>query len=121
MELELNSNEPIYIQIKCLLETKILCGEWKGGEKVPSVRELASDVKVNPNTIVKVYSELEKDGLITTKRGIGKFVTEDEKKVCNLKVEASKNKFYEFIKTVKQFGFSKDEILTIIDEMYEEV
>ncbi|CDM70418.1 Hypothetical protein CM240_3301 [Clostridium bornimense] len=121
MELKLDSNEPIYIQIKHLLEMRILCGELKGGEKVPSVRELASDAKVNPNTIVKAYNELEKDELITTKRGIGKFVTEDIEKVNGLKVKVSKDKFYEFIKTVKKFGFSKEEILGIINEMYEEV
>lgn len=120
MELKLNSNEPIYIQIKHFLEMKILCGEWNGGEKVPSVRELANDVKVNPNTIVKVYNELEKDELITTKRGIGKFVTEDEKKVNNLKKVVSRNKFFEFINTVKKFGFSKEEIISIINEIYEE-
>lgn len=120
MELKLNSNEPIYIQIKHFLEMRILCGEWRGGEKVPSVRELASDIKVNPNTIVKVYSELEKDDLITTKRGVGKFVTEDEEKINNLKIEISRNKFYEFINTVKKFGFSKEEIIKIIDEIYEE-
>lgn len=121
MELKLNSNEPIYIQIKHLLEMRILCGELKGGEKVPSVRELASDAKVNPNTIVKAYNELEKDELITTKRGIGKFVTEDVEKIKKLKVEVAKDKFYDFVKTVKEFGFTKDEIIKIIDDIYEEV
>lgn len=121
MNITLNSNEPIYIQIKRVIEMKILSGELKGGDKVPSVRELASDIKVNPNTIVKVYGELEKDQLISTKRGIGKFVTEDEEKVNSLKVKVAKDKFYDFVKTVKEFGFTKEEIIRIIDDIYEEV
>ena len=80
MVLELNTKEPIYLQIIAYMKKKIVSGELKGGERVLSVREYASEVKVNPNTIQKVYNELENQGLIYTQRGIGKFVTEDKEK-----------------------------------------
>ncbi|MGL5353806.1 MAG: GntR family transcriptional regulator [Clostridium sp.] len=121
MELELNSKEPIYVQIKMFVKLRIVSGELKGGERLLSVRDYASELKVNPNTILRVYSELENDGLIITQRGIGKFVTEDIENIKKIRKEASTNILKEFISKSKVLGFSKDEILELINEMYEEV
>ena len=92
---------------------------YKRGEII-SVRDYASEFKVNPNTILRVYSELESEGLINTQRGIGKFVTEDEAVVENLRKECSKELLKDFIHKSKTLGFSKEEILKLIMNMYEE-
>lgn len=120
MVLELNTKEPIYLQIIAYMKKKIVSGELKGGERVLSVREYANEVKVNPNTIQKVYNELENQGLIYTQRGIGKFVTEDREKINLLREELFNETIDRFIEDSKSLGFTKDSILAIISERYKE-
>ncbi|MCI6692303.1 MULTISPECIES: GntR family transcriptional regulator [unclassified Clostridium] len=120
MVLELNTKEPIYLQIIAYMKKKIVSGELKGGERVLSVREYASEVKVNPNTIQKVYNELENQGLIYTQRGIGKFVTEDKEKINSLREELFNETIDKFIEDSKSLGFTKENILAIISERYKE-
>ena len=116
MDLELTTKEPIYIQIKRHIEMKIISGILKGGQRMPSVREYANELKVNPNTIQRVYFELENDKLIKTQRGIGKFVTEDKEIINELK----KDIFREFINSTKVIGLNKEEVISLINEMYQE-
>lgn len=120
MGIELNSKEPIYLQIIAHVKKKIVSGELKGGERILSVREYASEIKVNPNTIQKVYFELENQGLIYTQRGIGKFITEDEEKIIGLRQELFNETIDKFIKDSKELGFTKESILAIISERYKE-
>lgn len=120
MEWELNSKEPIYLQIKNYMKLKIVSGKLKEGERLLSVRDYASELKVNPNTILRVYSELENDGLITTQRGIGKFVTDDIKKIHDLRKDLSIELIKDFIGKSKELGFTETEIVDLIKEMYEE-
>ena len=120
MVLELNSKEPIYLQIIAYIKKKIVSGELKGGERVLSVREYANEVKVNPNTIQKVYNELENQGLIYTQRGIGKFVTEDKEKINSLRQELFNETIDKFIEDSKALGFTKNNILAIVSERYKE-
>lgn len=119
--LEFNTNEPIYVQIKRFLEKKIISGAYEGDFKLASVREMAGELKVNPNTIQRVYTELEGDDLIYTKRGIGKFVTSDKKVINSLRVDMSKEIIKKFIKDTKELGFSKAEIIEACENFYEEV
>lgn len=121
MEFELNSKEPIYIQIKRFMKMRIVSGELKEGERLLSVRDYASELKVNPNTILRVYAELENEGLISTQRGIGKFVTEDVENIKVLRKQASTDLLKDFILKSKVLGFSKEEIVELIRSMYEEV
>lgn len=118
MGFELNSKEPIYLQIVAYMKRQIVSGELKGGERVLSVREYASEIKVNPNTIQRVYSELENEGLIHTQRGIGKFVTEDNEKVNDLREELFNETIEGFIRDSKALGFTKEDLMGIISERY---
>ncbi len=120
MELELNSKEPIYMQIKNYMKMKLISGELKEGERLLSVRDYAGELKVNPNTILRVYSELENEGLINTQRGIGKFVTEEEENIKNLRSDYSLELLKDFIHKSKNIGLTKEEILRMITDMYEE-
>lgn len=72
--MEFNQNKPIYLQIADGISEKILSGELKEGDRILSVRELGSDLGVNPNTAMRSYEKLTMDGIIYNQRGIGYFV-----------------------------------------------
>jgi GntR family transcriptional regulator len=74
--MEFNKNQPIYMQIADLICEKILLKYWQAGERIPSVRELAVSIQVNPNTVMRTYSFLQDEGIIMNQRGIGFFVTD---------------------------------------------
>lgn len=121
MTLKFDENLPIYIQIMDYIKKKIIIGEIKEGEKLPSVRDLSSELKVNPNTISRVYQELEREGLTYTQRGMGTFITEDKDILFNLKKTVAKDIVSKFIYQIKELHFSKDEIIALIgEEMKEE-
>ena len=69
-----NTEKPIYLQIVDVIADRILSGELKGGDRIPSVREYGADIGVNPNTMMRSYEKLTADGIIYNKRGIGYFV-----------------------------------------------
>ena len=121
MKLELNSKEPIYIQIENYIKMKIISGELKRGERLLSVRDYAAKLRVNPNTISRVYSDLESENLIITQRGIGKFVTENTDVINNLHYNLSRSVIKEFVIKSKDLGLSKNQLFELLTEMYEEV
>lgn len=121
INLELNNKEPIYLQIMNYIKKKIIVGEISMGEKLLSVRELASELTVNPNTIQRVYAELENEGLIFTKRGLGKYVTEDFSVVKKLKRESAEEVLNTFLRTMKELGMSKEEVMELVNNKYEKV
>lgn len=118
-KLKFNDNLPIYIQIMNYLKSKIVTGQLKPNDKLPSVRELSSTLKVNPNTIQRTYSELEREGVTYTQRGMGTFVTEDKDLIYNLKKNMAKEILEDFIKNMSNLGFSKEEVIRIISESTE--
>ena len=77
MAWNLNSDRPIYAQILEVIQLRIISGRYRPGEKIPSVRDLAAEARVNPNTMQKALSELERNGLVETQRTSGRMVTED--------------------------------------------
>jgi GntR family transcriptional regulator len=74
--MEFRQNEAIYLQIADLACENVLSGAWKPGDRVPSVRELAGEIEVNPNTVVRAYAYLQDQGIIVNQRGLGYFVAE---------------------------------------------
>ena len=77
MPWNLNSDRPIFIQIIEKIQMDIISGAYRPGDKLPSVRELAQEASVNPNTMQKALSELERTGLVYSQRTSGRFITED--------------------------------------------
>jgi len=116
-----NDNLPIYIQIMNLLTKRIISGELKGGEKLPSVRELSTELKVNPNTIQRSYQELEREGVVYTQRGMGTFVSEDRKILNELKQNTASSIITHFMQDMSSLGFSKEEIIGLIQDMAKEI
>lgn len=114
-------NLPIYIQIMNLIKKRIIIGELKEGEKLPSVRELSTELKVNPNTIQRSYQELEREDLVFTQRGMGTFVVEDKETIKNLKKNVATDIVKSFINEMKSIGYSPAEIIALINEKAKEV
>ncbi len=116
MEFEFDDDIPIYKQLVEKLKLEIVLGNFKSGEKLPSVRELSSMILVNPNTIQRSLSELEQDGLIYTKRTSGKFVTEDENIIHQVKKELATKKIDNFINDMNTLGLNKNEVIKLLEE-----
>ena len=113
-------NLPIYIQITNLIKRKIVSGDLKEGEKLLSVRELSTEVKANPNTVQRAYSELERENFVFTQRGMGTFVTEDKKVILELKEIMATDIVKSFIFEMESIGFKKEEILSLINKKMKE-
>lgn len=111
-----DNDRPIYIQLVEQLKIFIVTGVYKSGEKLPSVRELAFETKVNPNTMQKALLELETYGVINTQRTSGKFVTEDKNLIEKLRSEIAKEKLNEFLDVMKRLGYNKEQTIKYIKE-----
>ncbi len=117
MKWDLDSERPVYIQLIEQIQAGIISGFYKPGDKLPSVRDLAADATVNPNTMQKALSELERTGLIYTNRTSGRFITSDEAMIKKLKGMSAKELVQEFINKMKQLGFEPEETLSIVTEV----
>ncbi|MDF2519584.1 MAG: putative transcriptional regulator [Clostridia bacterium] len=117
MSWDLKSDRPIYSQLIEQIELKICSGIFAPGTKLPSVRELAQDAAVNPNTMQRALSKLEEDGLLYTNRTSGRFVTEDVKMIQQAKHRLAQEQISEFLEKMKSLGFDKSETLSIVSEM----
>lgn len=116
MELNFNDKIPIYSQIMNMIKLDIVTKKLLGGDKLPSVRDLSQNLKVNPNTIQRAYQELEREGITFTQRGMGTFVSEDEEIIKKLKKEMAEETIESFLKGMKSLGFTSGEIIEIIEE-----
>ena len=114
--MEFNNNIPIYLQIIDNIKQDIVVGKLKAGQKMPSVRELAGILKVNPNTIQRAYQELDREKITYTKRGMGTYVTEEEKTISSLKEEISKKIILDFVGGMNKLGFSNKEMINTLKE-----
>lgn len=113
---EFENDRPIYLQIASFIERDILKGKYKAGDKLPSVREFASVADVNPNTMQKAFSELEKNNIVFSSRTSGRFVTEDEEIIQRRRVLLAKEYVDDFLIKMKEIGFDEKEINLIMEE-----
>ena len=118
MPWNLNSDRPIFIQIIEHIEYDIVSGVLPPGAKVPSVRELASEAAVNPNTMQRALSEMERQGLMRTERTSGRYVTDDEDAIASLKKNLASLGVDGFIKQMKRLGLDRDEVLKLVKDNY---
>lgn len=114
MAWNLNSDRPIYAQILERIQMQIVAGIYQPGEKIPSVRELAADAGVNPNTMQKALSELERSGLVITQRTSGRVVTEDLTMIKETRNQLAQEQIKEFIQRMKELGYEKEEIVALL-------
>lgn len=107
---------PIYLQILERIRTDIASGIYPPGGKLPPVRELALEAGVNPNTMQRAFAELERDGIVYTQRTSGRFVTEDEEALRQLRRTLSEGIIDEMCTRLSRLGMQKEEILAAVQE-----
>lgn len=110
MDTLLNENLPIYMQIMDKIRAAIVSGELAAGEKIATVRELAEDFGVNPNTMQRALSELEREGLLISERTTGRFVTKDIGIIDAARREAAEEIVREFLQKMRNMGFTREQI-----------
>jgi len=116
MNIEFDDKTPIYLQIMSFIKREIVSKKLKGGDKLPSVREMSTTLRVNPNTLQRAYQELEREKVTYTQRGMGTFVTEDEGVIANMKIDMAKTTIGEFFEGMKNLGFSSNEIMEVVSQ-----
>lgn len=114
MPWELDNKRSIYGQIIEKIKSRIVTGKYPPGEKLPSVRDLADEAGVNPNTMQRALSELERTGVIYSQRTSGRFVTEDENMIQNLKEAAAKEAVDAFLEKIRELGLDIQTVLSMI-------
>ncbi|MCH8568244.1 MAG: GntR family transcriptional regulator [Balneolales bacterium] len=114
-----NSNQPIYIQIADYFCDQILNRKWTPEERIPSVREIATLMEVNPNTAMRAYHDLQEKGVIVQQRGVGYFATEDayEKVMALKRDQFIKEELPILAERMKQLGYSIQDLETKILEL----
>ncbi len=115
----LDSDRPIFIQILERIRMNIISGKYQPGEKLPSVRELAAEAAVNPNTMQRAFAELERAGLVYSRRTSGRFITEDQEMIERLKTDIAKEKIKVFLESMQQLGYGKEQILLLMQQLME--
>ena len=115
-----NDHLPIYTQIMDIIKQRIVSGALREGEKLPSVRDLSTELKVNPNTIQRSYQELEREGFVFTQRGMGTFVTEDKEYIAKLKDYMATTLVKNFMIEMKALGFEVKQVIELINQQIKE-
>ena len=116
MPWDLDNDRPIYLQLMERIQQDIIAGVYKRGDKIPSVRDLALDAAVNPNTMQKALAELERNGLVYSQRTSGRFITEDEVMLKKMKMQLAKEHIQQFFEKMHQLGFRDEETLEMIQD-----
>ena len=119
MNFVFDNNTPIYVQLVKQLKISIISGRIATGERLPSVRDLALQAKVNPNTVQRAFAELEELGLVYTERTNGKFVTNNKQLILRYKLEYANEMKRKYIEAMANMGFTKEETLAFIVEKEE--
>ncbi len=117
MPWNLDSDRPIFIQIIEKIQMDIISGLYAPGDKLPSVRELAQAASVNPNTMQKALSELERTGLVYSQRTSGRYITEDTAMIADLKSKLARDIVTQFLNNMQQLGIQQKEIISLICEI----
>ena len=111
-----DNERPIYIKLVEIIRIEIVSGKFKKGQRMPSVRELALIMKVNPNTMQKALAELENEQLIYTERTNGKYVTEDEELIEKIKRKLAKEIIDNYLNNMKKIGIDYDSAVKYLQE-----
>lgn len=113
---EFNASKPIYLQLADRIHRQIISGELKAGEKLPSIRDMGIKYNMNPNTVQRAYSELEREGILETKRGQGTFVSERQDRLAHQRDQLKREQIEQFVHVMQEMGYSAAEILSGLQE-----
>ena len=116
MPWNLTSDRPIFMQIIEIMQLSIVSGKYAPGDKLPSVRELATEAAVNPNTMQKALQELERSGLVYSKRTSGRVITEDLNMIEEIKSTLAREKIEIFLQGMQSLGFDIEETISLMNQ-----
>ena len=114
MKWDFSNDGPIYSQLIGQIKVGIVSGVFPPGERLPSVRDLATEAGVNPNTMQRALTELERDGLVYSQRTAGRFVTEDESMIELAKRSLAETQIKSFLESMTHLGYKQEEILSLV-------
>lgn len=114
--MDFDNNIPIYIQVINKIKQDLVIKKLNVGDKMPSTRDFAIEIGLNLNTVARVYKELENEGVVFTKRGLGTFVTESEEKVCSIRYDMARELLLNFISGMRNIGYEDEEIISMLRE-----
>ena len=116
MSWSFDNTKPIYLQIMEKIKLQIVSHELEPNQQLPTVRELASEAGVNPNTIQRALSDLEREGFVYSKRTTGRFVTENLDLIVQSRKQLSEEQLKNFVTGMLQFGYQKEELPSVLSE-----
>jgi len=114
MTIQLDPTRPIYLQIMEEIKKRSARGIYKPGKQLPSVRDMAKEMEVNPNTIARVYRELESEGFIITRRGRGSFITEDSRRIQEERTRLGSIATQRFINDINELEMTNEQIQNLL-------
>ena len=120
MKWQIDSDRPVYKQLIEQTEQAIVSGIFSPGERLPSVRDLAAEAGVNPNTMQRALAELERSGILYSQRSSGRFITDDEEMIDKLRYQKAEEDARTFFDNMKKLGLSADEIARLLRAIFEE-
>lgn len=118
MKVNLNNRDPVYVQVIRYFKEQIATGKIEPGQVIPSRRELANQIKINPNTAQRAYKEMEEQGLIYTERNLPSRITKDEKVLGRVRDELIDDAISEFVASIRSINVPIDEVVRLIKEKY---
>lgn len=121
MKWEFQNDRPIYAQIIEQMKLHIVSGEFRPGGKLPSVRDLAAEAEVNPNTMQRALSDLEREGLMYSQRTAGRFITEDQTMIETAKTELAEKLASDFLSSMKKIGYQPEEVIALLSKSKGEI
>ncbi len=116
MEWEFRTDLPIYSQLVGKIKLDIVSGALPPGTRLASVRDMAMEAGVNPNTMQRALQELEREGLVYSQRTAGRFVTEDIRVIEENKRILARDQMESFLKAMKELGYDREEIIALLKE-----
>lgn len=120
MAWNLQSDRPIYAQLVEQIQRMIVTGVFPAGSRLPSVRELAVEAAVNPNTMQRALARLEEDGLLYTQRTSGRYVTEEMNRIMQAKEAMAGELIRQFIENMEKLGYTREQAMELIKRQKEE-
>ncbi|MGV8847869.1 GntR family transcriptional regulator [Tessaracoccus sp.] len=118
--MEFDTSSPIWLQLVTEFSRRIAAAEWTAGEKIPGVRELALQLGVNPNTVQRALTEMERDSLCRSERTSGRFVTGDSGRISMLRRDLAAGAADDYIRISRGLRMGMDDATTLIDERWTE-
>ena len=120
MKWQFSNDAPIYSQLIAQIKVGIVTGAFPPGERLPSVRDLATEAGVNPNTMQRALAELERDGLVYSQRTAGRFVTEDHAVIQAAKRDLAQRHIHAFLAAMLRLGYGREEIISLLEQEHQE-